>query len=673
MVVTGPSMPINSAFDLADRGWPVLPIWRCDKDGYCRCRAFKNCGSPGKHPLANLTPNGHLNATTDYGTISEWWRKYPSANVGARTGKESKIVVVDIDPAHGGDESFLYLEQQYGPLPQTTEVITGGGGRHKVFKYPDDGLPVPCSRGTLASGIDIRADGGYIVAAGSTHQSGNPYVWEASSHPDDVPPAPLPAVWLEAIRKAGNANGDRKPIDLPTILTDGVDEGGRDELLFRTSCALRAAGVPYALAEPLITDAATKCRPPFSKADAIKKVVNAYQRYEPNPTVRFAPDSTYTGITSATDLMAHTFEPAREIVPGILTEGAVILAGRPKLGKSWIGINLAVAVASGGRAFGYIAITDPGDVLLLCLEDGSRRLQRRLKVVLGTSKAPARLSIATEWPGADEGGIQKIATWLEDHNDARLVVIDTLKRIRPRSRGNRRLYDEDYEAIGPLADLAKRHAVCILVVHHTRKAEADDPLDLISGSTGLTGAADAAMVLKRSRGSADAELIVVNRDLGDQEFALHWDQFSCTWNITGPAAEARISDERRAILATLRKSPEPMSPREVAEVTGRSNHASPIKKLMWTMARDGELDNAKGRYSLPNSGNSGNPGNSGNRGNRGNPREGEGNPAVTTVTGLPAGDGLLDSEVTGLPGLPMVIGTARAFYDGLTQQPEVAR
>src|SRR5207253_7377003 len=136
--------------------------------------------------------------------------------------------------------------------------------------------------------------------------------------------------------------------------------------------------------------------------------------------------------------------------------------------------------------------------------DGERRMKGRLQLVLGDGPIPNRLHVATEWKRLDEGGLEDLDAWLTDHPAARLVVVDTLKRVRPQERKLGRIYDSDYDALSPLGELGRKHGVSIVVVHHTRKMEGEDPFDLISGSLGLTGAADGAWVLKRSRGGADA-------------------------------------------------------------------------------------------------------------------------------------------------------------------------
>jgi RecA-family ATPase len=206
---------------------------------------------------------------------------------------------------------------------------------------------------------------------------------------------------------------------------------------------------------------------------------------------------------TAAELLAMELPPVRWVVPDILPEGVTFLAGKPKMGKSWMVLGMAVAIATGSVALGT-KVVEQGEVLYLALEDNQRRLRERLSKLLPGGVAPQGLHMAIEWPRADEGGVEKLDTCLDDRPDTRLVVIDTLARFKPRANGRRTQYDEDRDAVDPLAPIAAKHNVAIVLVHHLRETESDDPLDMIHGSAGLTGGVDGALVLKRRRGDADA-------------------------------------------------------------------------------------------------------------------------------------------------------------------------
>lgn len=226
--------------------------------------------------------------------------------------------------------------------------------------------------------------------------------------------------------------------------------------------------------------------------------------------------------------MGHVFPEPRYAVPGVLAEGLNLLAGAPKLGKSWFALNVAAAVAYGGHALDKISV-EQGEALYLALEDPPRRLQRRLRLILGGEPAPDGLYIETEWEQLLEGGCDHLDAWLGAHPDCRLAVVDVFAKVRGISNGNVNQYEADYAAMATLKTVADAHGVANLVVHHTRKASADDYVDSVSGTHGLAAAADAVLVLSRSRGSADAKLHVTGRDIEEAEYAMQFNPAEGSW------------------------------------------------------------------------------------------------------------------------------------------------
>jgi hypothetical protein len=290
---------------------------------------------------------------------------------------------------------------------------------------------------------------------------------------------------------------------------------------------------------------------------------------------------------SAVDLMTERLPEPRFAVPGLIPEGVSIVASRPKIGKSWMVLGWALAVASGGQAFGTVKV-ETGEVLYLALEDTRRRLQARLATILDDGQdPPTGLHLATEWPRLDVGGLKELDAWLVAHPDARLVIIDTLARARPRSKRREGPgYTDDYDDIAVLRELADRHRVAIVLVHHTRKAMAEDPLDTVSGTLGLNGSADAVLIIGRSRGAADATLDVSGRDIEEARYALSWSAGAGTWSIVD-LPDADVSAERAEIIAYLRETGQPRTPTVIATVLGRN--VGTVKRLCWQMAQDGQL------------------------------------------------------------------------------------
>jgi hypothetical protein len=298
------------------------------------------------------------------------------------------------------------------------------------------------------------------------------------------------------------------------------------------------------------------------------------------------------GISAADLLVAELPEP-RWAVAGLLPEGASILAGKPKGGKSWLALNLALAVASGGTALGGVPV-DSGDVLYLALEDTQRRLKKRLQRLLRpTGAAPARLTLHTHWRRMEEGGLLDLVKWLADHPEARLVVIDTLAKVRSDTRRDT-VYQQDYEVISCVKAIADKHGVTILLIHHVRKMDADDPFDTVSGTLGLTGAADGILVLRRQRGTAEAVLHLAGRDVDEQQLALRWEAETGQWHNLGPAEQHTSGREQARVLELLRRAGEPIKPKEVALLLDRGEGAT--RTLLVRMADKGLVTSRNGTY-----------------------------------------------------------------------------
>jgi hypothetical protein len=323
-------------------------------------------------------------------------------------------------------------------------------------------------------------------------------------------------------------------------------------------------------------------------------------RHQQNGTARGPGPAPAVETFADDELMRMELPEPRWAVDGILPEGMSVLAGKPKLGKSWLALNVALAVASGGVALGDVPVGQ-GSVLYLALEDTPRRLQARLRKLLDRqdAKPPAALTLACRWPRQGAGGLEAVEGWLAAHRDARLVVVDTWVRFKPvRVRGANE-YEEDTAHGSAVKDLADARGVSVLVITHCRKMPAADPLEEVMGSQGLTGVADGTLVLRRERGQHDAALFVTGRDVEEQELALRWDPQHALWTVAGPAAEYRLSRERAEVVALLRRHGQPMSPAEVAELLGKARNA--VKFLMWSMAKDAQLRPAAGgKYEAAN-------------------------------------------------------------------------
>jgi hypothetical protein len=250
---------------------------------------------------------------------------------------------------------------------------------------------------------------------------------------------------------------------------------------------------------------------------------------------------------------------------------------------------------------------EPGDVLYLALEDTKRRLKDRLLKLLKGDEAPARLTITNEWARLDEGGLDWIRAWLRQKKEARLVIVDTLKKVRPPRGKGGSFYDEDYDVMSSLKEVADEFEVCMVAVHHVSKAAHEDVFNSVSGSMGLTGAADATLILERSRGSNAGALHITGRDVeekaGEDAMALEFDEVSGSWTLKGTVKDCSKSDERRQVVEVAALFGKPISPKEVSDMLNKN--ASTTRWLMRKMAEDGDLrDLGNGKYIPPNTPNS---------------------------------------------------------------------
>jgi hypothetical protein len=265
------STMLDAALDYAAHGVPVFPVWGV-ADGRCSCGHFP-CGeenrNAGKHPLASLAPHGFKDATTDHAIITDWWTQHPNANIGSPTTWSS---VLDVDPRHGGDVALAELEQQHAPLPDTPEVLTGGGGRHVKFKSVPG---LASSSGRVGPGLDIKATGGYVLLPPSSHVSGGMYLDEVMHPLFETELAPMPA-WLVASATApatSSTNGNAPSAgENWAALLNGAGQGQRHAMATRIAGHFLGKKLPSAEVEEILVGFGLRCVPPFP-ADECRKIV----------------------------------------------------------------------------------------------------------------------------------------------------------------------------------------------------------------------------------------------------------------------------------------------------------------------------------------------------------------------------------------------------------------
>ena len=239
-------------------------------------------------------------------------------------------------------------------------------------------------------------------------------------------------------------------------------------------------------------------------------------------------DPAYLHTVTLDELMEQVFQGKAAVVENLLYTGAYILAGAPKIGKSFLVAQIAYHISSGRPLWGYQV--RQGTVLYLALEDDEGRLQRRMYRMFGVEGANS-LYFATNAKLIGGGLDGQLENFVQEHRDTRLIVIDTLQKVRE-TVNDSYSYSSDYDVIGKLKQFADKHGVCVLIVHHTRKQPAGDSFEMISGTTGLLGCADGALLMqKEKRTDGKATLDIVGRDQPDQRLYLTKDQEHLVWEL----------------------------------------------------------------------------------------------------------------------------------------------
>lgn len=530
-------------------------------------------------------------------------------------------------------------------------IQTPAGGFHVWYRCPgqirgNTKLAMSEAKAVL---IETRGEGGYALAPGSPlpcHQSGKPYL-----HVDgppleqiaEVTPAEHAAM-IEAARAldrcprqaqtssshTGGEQGGGRPGDhfnrrgpsFPDLLTPHgwqIVRGDAERGFLRRPGKTAGISASYGLCQgrdgtPLFYPFSTNAAPfePNTAYDkfrvyallehhgGLKAAAQALaaQGYASTPipgpaaapAALITPDTAFT----AAELMQRALPPVRWAVEGLIAEGFTIFGGRPKIGKSWLTLHIALAVATATPALGSIDVLG-GPVLYLGFEDTPRRMQKRLGLLIGDGRPDlTRLHIRLRWPAVAAGGVALIADWIAAHRP-RLVVVDTLQKLRGHRQRNDDAYASDYAFVGQLQELAGDTHTAIIGNHHTSKAERVDPVDEISGTLGLSGAADTIIVFKRQRGDVEGTLFVTGRDIDEErEVAITADVHNRIFETHGSANDRRVSNERRDVLALLTRHPAGLRPRDVADLLGRP--PGPVRALLWKMADTGDVITDSGRY-----------------------------------------------------------------------------
>jgi hypothetical protein len=303
-------------------------------------------------------------------------------------------------------------------------------------------------------------------------------------------------------------------------------------------------------------------------------------------------------LMTAEELRNRTFPPTRFIVPSILPEGLAILSGKPKAGKSFMAMDIGIGVTTGAQVFGsHKPLT--GDAIYAANEDTDRRLKGRMAKYLSPFDPwPDRLSLTTSWSRLDLGGVSDLQDWASSVQEPRLAIIDTLATVRPIRRNNETPYDSDYRALAELHDFVGTvPGLAVLVLQHNRKADSEDPIDLISGTLGGPGVADTLLVLSKT--PQGTTLFLRGRDVEETDYAVRFNKQACRWSLIGDAGLVHLSETRKKILDVLLAcKADRMTPAEIAAQTGFTKAI--VENRLGDMVNDGQVEKiGRGLYAHP--------------------------------------------------------------------------
>jgi DNA polymerase I-like protein with 3'-5' exonuclease and polymerase domains len=533
--------------------------------------------------------------------IERWRRHYPAAtNTGVLTAHTPALDIDILQPAAAEAAETLARER------------FGGGGRIIVRygRQPKRCIPFRCNAtfpkivsnlvppgGGDTEKIELLADGQQFVVAGIHPDTKQPYSWHGGEigavQLDELPAiteseakalvhdtaALLIGKYGYTVKEAktkGNGAG-ATAADWASFIANPIDHDTLASFAMSLVKSGASDGAVVNLLHALVDGADGDAERKRRRHDEIPGMVSSARSKHDEQA---KPQRPANAATVSQDLRNMTFKPIKYVVPGVIVEGLTLFAGKPKIGKSWLLLHAAIAVAAGESTLGDIACEE-GDVLYCALEDNLRRLQSRMRILRPDRPWPARLHFQTEMPRLSVGGLDYIREWLDSAECPRLIGIDTLAMVRPPKGRDTTQYDADYNAVVALRALAGERGVAVVVVHHLRKMDSDDAFDTVSGTLGLTGAPDTILVLKRDQNGA-VILHGRGRDLEELEKAMAFDKATCTWSIAGEVQEVRQSTARQKILNVLAEIGEPASPGEIAAAahTTATNAKTLLRKLV---------------------------------------------------------------------------------------------
>ena len=614
---------LDSALKLAGKGYPVFPLLAGSKEP--------------------ATKHGLKDATTDPEQIKRWWSENQNYNIGiAAPG----LLVVDLDAYK--PEATQSKEKLFGGfVPADIPVVATprGGFHYYLHVAPEWAAEWGIGNNVdILPGVDLKGCGkGYAVAPGSV-VDGKEYKltggWTELPALDQLPE--LPEQTRRAIeqtisnRKPANGNGNghnpqslpkHTPVDLQELercLLRIWTRGRRQALALAISGLLRKLGYDEPTTAALLGRVATAAgdEEQEKRLDAVRDTYAAdidsiagwtllsndeqaalepvLGRPKPDPAKHSMPSQTpstnswRSRVKRIAEIQASDYPEMEWLVNGVLpARGLIVLAGRPKSGKSWLVLDLALSVAAGADCMGR-PVGRPAPTIYLALEDSPARIKERSEII---GLAPDNAYIATTWSAADQGGFEELREMVRELRP-KLIIIDTLAAFKAGSAVIRKpQFEIDYEQARKLKTIADENNCCVLVVHHTRKADADDVFDTISGTLGLNAVADTIAILQHSRGSDSGKLHITGRDVTDEQFAVVF--ADGRWIITDTAAQQEETT-RDKVLAAVRQWG-PARARELRDIAAQEGIGyDALRQTLRRLVADGVLaQDELGQYYCP--------------------------------------------------------------------------
>lgn len=466
-----------AALDYAARGWLVIPLHTPTPDG-CSCgKADCPPKSHGKHPR---TAHGLKDASRDPATIREWWTHWPDANIGIVTGPESGILVLDVDGKQG-EESLIQFERRGSHLPDTYTIRTGGGGQHIYFLWPE-GANVRNSQSKIASELDIRGQGGYVVAPPSLHASGARYEINESA----IPPAPCPEWLLSLIREPQGAQNGQSARKAGTVTGAPIGKGGRTNHLVSLAGTMHKRDMdPAAIEAALLTENTAKCSPPLpdEKVRAIARDIPA--RYPNNRNEeRLALKTDHTDLVCLADVEARPVDWLWE--PLIPLRMLSMISGDPGAGKSFVALAVAADLSRGKLRDGRTV--EAASTLYLTVENPTAEVMRPRFDSLGGD--PSFLHVYSG--PASLADIETLEAAIVQIK-ARLIIVDPLQSYLGANVDLHRS-NETRPVMDGLARLVEKHNCAVLLLRHLSKQSGGKAIHRGLGSIDLTGAVRSEML-----------------------------------------------------------------------------------------------------------------------------------------------------------------------------------